>query len=265
MLSFGRPIQRSEENRAVATRVSNWLIDHCCRKCSFLDPSEIQVMTTEIQCFDPGCVPLETLIVIFVVSDIEDVIGPSRFSEKILKPMDKVLESDIAGIDFPFRFYDSEYDLAVKAIERSFSSSTDKNPKAIRMFERYVGKITAIKAVTVIQNEAISTIPRELPIVSTASAIVSPKTVSHPVTQVSMTPVKVPMQFNETNPKTVSKITDEIPVPTSRSYIFPVKKEEDKVIVRHNKEEKRRGCPCCDPDNLDHLLDKIMFMEYPPS
>ncbi len=262
MLSFGKPIQRSEENRAAATRVSNWVIDHCCRKCSFLDPPEIQVMTTEIQCFDPGCVPVETLIVIFVASDVGDVIGPSRFSEKILKPMDKVLELDIAGIDFPFHFYDSEYDLAVKAIERSFSCSTDKNPKAMRMFERYIVKITAIKAVTAIQNEGISTIPRELPIVSNA---ISPNTDSHPITQVSMTPVKVPMQFNETNPKTVSKMNDEIPVPTSKNYIFPVKKEEDKVIVRHNKEEKRRGCPCCDPDNLDHLLDKIMFMEYPPS
>ncbi len=35
---------------------------------------------------------------------------------------------------------------------------------------------------------------------------------------------------------------------------------------RHNKDVPRqKGCPCCDPDNLDKLIDKMLFMEYPPN
>ncbi len=36
------------------------------------------------------------------------------------------------------------------------------------------------------------------------------------------------------------------------------------ATVRHNKGVRQRGCPCCDPDNLDNIVDKILFLETPP-
>lgn len=32
---------------------------------------------------------------------------------------------------------------------------------------------------------------------------------------------------------------------------------------RHDKNRPKSGCPCCDPDNLDHIVDKLLFMERP--
>ncbi len=33
---------------------------------------------------------------------------------------------------------------------------------------------------------------------------------------------------------------------------------------RHNKGVRQRGCPCCDPDNVDNIVDKLLFFENPP-
>jgi len=35
--------------------------------------------------------------------------------------------------------------------------------------------------------------------------------------------------------------------------------------ARHNKEVRQRGCPCCDPDNIDNLIDKMIFLEHAPN
>jgi hypothetical protein len=33
---------------------------------------------------------------------------------------------------------------------------------------------------------------------------------------------------------------------------------------RHNKGTRPRGCPCCDPDNMDNIIDQMLFLETPP-
>ena len=34
--------------------------------------------------------------------------------------------------------------------------------------------------------------------------------------------------------------------------------------ARHDKTTRLRGCPCCDPDNMENIIDKILFMNTPP-
>ena len=36
------------------------------------------------------------------------------------------------------------------------------------------------------------------------------------------------------------------------------------IAKRHNKGTRPRGCPCCDPDNIDNIVDKMLFFEAPP-
>eukprot|EP01035_Chromulina_nebulosa_P021117 gene21117-27363_t len=36
------------------------------------------------------------------------------------------------------------------------------------------------------------------------------------------------------------------------------------VPVRHDKGTRPRGCPCCDPDNIENIVDKILFLDCPP-
>lgn len=63
--------------------------------------------------------------------------------------------------------------------------------------------------------------------------------------------------------------------PASSSIpIIPSVKESRPVVVRytgepaaprHNKEKRQRGCPCCDPDSVENLIDKMIFLEHSPN
>lgn len=41
-------------------------------------------------------------------------------------------------------------------------------------------------------------------------------------------------------------------------------RESDNMTARHNKGTRVRGCPCCDPDNLDNVVDSYLFLQPPP-
>ena len=36
------------------------------------------------------------------------------------------------------------------------------------------------------------------------------------------------------------------------------------IAKRHNKGSRPRGCPCCDPDNIDNIVDRMIFLDAPP-
>lgn len=38
----------------------------------------------------------------------------------------------------------------------------------------------------------------------------------------------------------------------------------DGLPKRHNKGTRPRGCPCCDPDNIDNIIEKMLSLEAPP-
>jgi hypothetical protein len=38
----------------------------------------------------------------------------------------------------------------------------------------------------------------------------------------------------------------------------------DGLPKRHNKGTRPRGCPCCDPDDIDNIIDKMLSLEAPP-
>jgi len=40
--------------------------------------------------------------------------------------------------------------------------------------------------------------------------------------------------------------------------------EEEEPRARHDKVVRIRGCPCCDPDNMENIIDKILLSNMPP-
>jgi hypothetical protein len=57
-------------------------------------------------------------------------------------------------------------------------------------------------------------------------------------------------------------------LPTNTDLELPMgapKVFEDKgdIEVRHKKGSRPRGCPCCDPDNIDNVVDKYLFLGAP--
>jgi hypothetical protein len=53
--------------------------------------------------------------------------------------------------------------------------------------------------------------------------------------------------------------------PTAAPRVVASPTEGATVKSRQTKhEQKRRGCPCCDPDNLDNLIDRMIFLDQAP-
>ena len=95
-----------------------------------------------------------------------------------------------------------------------------------------------VKMSTTVSLDASNSIPKE------ARSI--------PTTSIRDTPRDTPTQEGSllsANPTSVPRIAVAKPV----------------VKSRHSKQHKRqRACPCCDPDNIENLLDKMIFMDQPP-
>ena len=48
---------------------------------------------------------------------------------------------------------------------------------------------------------------------------------------------------------------------SSRPIVVETSSSEPKV--RHNKGVRQRGCPCCDPDNMENIVDRLLFLNAP--
>jgi hypothetical protein len=64
--------------------------------------------------------------------------------------------------------------------------------------------------------------------------------------------------FNDSKVKTSSIPISMEPIPSTLSM-------NAQLNSRHKKEKRQRGCPCCDPDSLENLMDKMLFLEHSPN
>ena len=112
----------------------------------------------------------------------------------------------------------------------------------------------------------------------------SPSAIITATTYLSRNNVRVPLsdaiaQNDETHETSSSSSTTSIsPAPTSSlsvsiPVVLPAKNSRPLVVKslgepvgpRHSKEKRQRGCPCCDPDSVENLIDKMIFLEHSPN
>lgn len=80
------------------------------------------VMSMQVSCQAPGCVPLETIIlIVFPKSNIELLIGLKEsaggtYKTKILKPMSDIIQNDIYDV-LPSQFINGQYTIEKKYIQ----------------------------------------------------------------------------------------------------------------------------------------------------
>lgn len=62
-----------------------------------------------------------------------------------------------------------------------------------------------------------------------------------------------------------SRVEDKVVVSKKvRSEFSFTSNTTDGLPKRHNKGTRPRGCPCCDPDDIDNIIDKMLSLEAPP-
>jgi hypothetical protein len=271
-------------------------------------------MVTELQCNEPGCVPIETLVVIMsmdttnsapVVSTEQPTTNskskPARRAEKVLKPLLEVTAQDISEL------VDSIYDDSQS--EDAEEGEADNTPAAATAGGVRVTTAVApvlptppvmnITRVTMVPNGAVpaaswqaptstaATVPATVrastaaesvavPPASTASTastvtVATPRPLPAPgpsssthTAPASINPPAGPAEDNFSH-NTATDATHSSQDPAPAAPAQPVKVTTTSTIApRHKKDGTRpRGCPCCDPDNLDNIIDTMMFSHYP--
>jgi len=83
----GFGVQLNKKNQSSQSRVESWVKKR-------LQNQDLNVIAREVQCNEPDCVPIETMLAI--VSD------NLRWVGKVLKPIAEVTEDDILNLDGPF-------------------------------------------------------------------------------------------------------------------------------------------------------------------
>ena len=182
-------------NRKAVSQVTEWIRSKL--SCHGKNHG-VQIMVTEVECREEGCVPIEVLVIL---------IGPTkRWTGKLLKPISEVLEIDMEELDLP---NDVEAQLE-PAVSPPMPSREEVSYVQMR---QHVGP------------QSITSLTPNLP----ASDLTT-----------------VPIARRAQHQQVVMQETD-----------FAPKARHDKVV-------RIRGCPCCDPDNMENIIDKILFMNTPP-
>lgn len=340
ILSFGNSKQAGGTSGSTATRLIVALIK-ASTLAYYIEDDSIQIMATELECNDPDCVPLETLVALLGKD--------ARWTFKILKPLAEVTAEDVQNLPFPAswslwvseqKFKASHPNLfswmndASQEFEEEISKLglTDKI-QALGIMDRLLSDMRG-RVLSVIEDNSagnekalagdspllldasaqstVVTMRPKTPVENkeslsgfgtSASSAVSPYLqrpqqsllIQHsekfvtantpavnaeesgnnetPATTIevghsddvagsSTTTIEMPSFYDERspNPSEISKGVNgghaSLLIGSNTSSLRPAK--------RHNKGTRPRGCPCCDPDNIDNILDNMIFLETPP-
>lgn len=229
------------------------------------------VMVREVSCQEPGCVPLETLVILLppeepssspliATSSNDDGsrtdahLSPkwTRWMGKILKPVAEVLAEDIQELDLPeWSSWEREISSTMEEKQKislqhaSDINDSSKSPTVITMKPR--------KGLNPIEQEM------EKDIYRNDAPPIPPTPESLSTSAASSNFVEKPNIAKTTNNNT------KMPLPKRQLVSSIVSSSDTLPKARHSsKGVRQRGCPCCDPDNMDNILDKIIYFDAPP-
>lgn len=309
-LNFGVKASKNSVEKQIIAKITGWvkakvkdaLPDGCAQPI---------VMVAELQCFDPDCVPIETLIVVMGKD--------SKWSDKILMPSAEVTKEDVEKIEIPNEVLELLSTVPVE-ISSSSSSSADSILAAVLPTPPPIAASASVTdgkqtAATVVKmkffSPSSSVVEQSGPILTTAnssaanssypsqssgenrktqlrSTITSSNCASTVVsmrftTDVGLT-AEVPARANQlpVSAETVLAATvgnnnnnSSSNVNTSRARNTAKRAAQQAVLIsdsssalgsgsgrggqrsKHQEGSRPRGCPCCDPDNLDNIIDMM--------
>ena len=145
----------AKKDAASSRRVSGWVR-------AATEPSKVtNVMATEIQCNEPDCVPIETLIVVIgtaaaaASAEVTSSSSTNRWVGKVLKPLAQCTQEDVAGLDF--------LEFAVRGDDTGTSTGTSaETSAAMAMPMTVVGGVLESAADMEVEVEADEAAPEAL-------------------------------------------------------------------------------------------------------
>jgi len=288
---FGVGVNKSTNERQVILKIKSWISERISTLQNY-DVERFQFIVNEMQCNEPGCVPIETLIAIVDISYTGSESGPGKWIGKVLKPIMDVQINDIQELDIPENWLDWNQGDSIQIFQISsqmksvIEKTTSKASLSIismeltKLLENVQTKIAESNKKITIYNEPqitrVKMVPKPERVDAFQSTITEQSTAME--TETTSTPIRMEVKnqvisspilsySSETSTSQLSnnkKRSVEVPKFTS-SVLNMTNPGGLQPTARHNKEVRQRGCPCCDPDNIENLIDKMIFLEHAPN
>jgi hypothetical protein len=197
-----------QPNRVVNQKITSWISDILREKLT----NDVQIMVTEVECYQVDCVPLETLIIILGKESQRVVI-------KVLKPICEVEIEDIKSLEFSIFIKEPEQNEGETKTNHKISDNVEAYNTSLELMFQNIMLINDQNIRNDISNK-LEEMARNLRgtsyYVPRAEVVVS-STSNH------------------------EKVIDTKPL---SSFIPPKKKVNDLLPSRHIKGVRQRGCPC---------------------
>lgn len=241
---------------------------------------DYQFMISEVQCNDPSCVPIETLIVILLndSSLIQEYFEtPLHSSQKILKPMMEVTENDLEEtIDCqPFSFKNQSFYqnfISIRSTilqniikEQNKNKTPEINPEKQFFFQQMMKNYNNTDHLQTLLMENTN----QLQIIEKERKKQADEERKRKIQEANDDVTVVKMKSSSSTSTSITKQSLPVlppPQPASEPKLIIVNNSNSlEQKPRHEKDRKRSGCPCCDPDNLDNKIDRMMFLDIPPN
>jgi hypothetical protein len=340
---FGNSTAKSASHKKSIADVTGWVDAQMKQIDGSYHSEKYQIMVVELQCNEPDCVPIETLVAILLSDSVSPLmnetteqesqtgtrtgtgtatgtgtgtaITSNRWAGKILKHVAEVVLGDVVSLlhDCPFRDIASNEPNAVEedrdaeanlelatphtwlgsvepiSVDASARSGSTSGASGSSSLPGVSVSTSTITRVTMVPTASVSFAPALVPVPAPAPAPAPPAAVAG-VSTSTVFPSSSSSSFSSSAPAlppvpaSTAAIVAPVGMPTTARAMSSLL---DRVHSssgasgasgvgaatgtgsggrRHKKGGTRpRGCPCCDPDNLDNIIDSMMFAHYPPS
>ena len=237
-LNFASTKKGSTAAGSSSQKTVEGMIRSRCEK-GLLDDGQTQLMVMEVACGDPGCVPIETVVILVAgggskragVEGEDDKSADGKYMARIFKPIAEVLDYEVSALALPTSNDPREFRIAAekqKEIERvqmnkimGVDESGEKSPANNEIDEKVEDKAEE-------KNEA--------------------KSSSNNTEEGGLVQVMVDDGWTGTRPMMVRRL------PQRPKFANP--DVNDGVPGKHKGGKAPTGCPCCDPDMFDLLMTK---------
>lgn len=315
---------KGNAHKKAVAEVTNWVTDAITVNDVF-HGEQFQVMVTEILCNEPDCAPIETLVIVILMSLESNVALNSKNSQKwankILKPVAEVSKEDVQDLiqevflaaddDQPltvdsnerFKLFEAELAALIHKYRPTNPMTNGVSPNDQNLIKVLQNQIDALKPSYPVTEKLSPVIPTPVEPVRTVTTVIMKPNVAKPVvvatavaqspettpsvpaavTQVKMAPSvggNVSSYKSSATSTATANTPKEVVTPKETPQVNVISSSVPKPIVsftppdlsgssatiapRHKKGGTRpRGCPCCDPDNLDNIIDGMLFSHYP--
>ncbi len=235
-------------------RVSKW-VRTAAAELIEVDP-KLQILATEVSCNEPGCVPIETLIILISSlknDDMDETSKGWRWTNKILCPISDVKQEHCIALNIPKSINDINSGVPVVVDENAFTIPFTDKIEQKQKIEIQTNKIeeesSILSSITKTSEEGL------------------PKSSSEGTLEVG---VKLDSADDKETPTSEKSSTITMPISkntknnggkTGAKSVFSVNggSVAEEIGAQKHTGVRPRGCPCCDPDDLDNILDTLTF------